>query len=143
VTPLVIDASVAVKWVVQESGTPEALALRRRRLAAPDLIMAECANILWKKVRLKQLTAKQADLAARLLARSDLELLPMRTLIDGALRHAVALDHPAYDFFYLDLARARGAKFVSADDSLVRKIRQRGSAELKSCVVSLAEAAAL
>ena len=47
---LVIDASVAVKWVVEENGTPEVLALRQRaRLIAPELLVAECANILWKK----------------------------------------------------------------------------------------------
>ena len=46
---LVIDASVAIKWVIEEAGTKEALALRRQALAAPDLLVAECANILWKK----------------------------------------------------------------------------------------------
>jgi len=52
VNTLVIDASVAVKWVVEENGTPEVLALRQRaRLIAPELLVAECANILWKKVR--------------------------------------------------------------------------------------------
>lgn len=49
---LVIDASIAVKWVVEEEGTIEALALRgAAKLIAPDLLIAECANILWKKVR--------------------------------------------------------------------------------------------
>jgi predicted nucleic acid-binding protein len=51
-TRLVIDASIAIKWVVQEEGTEDALALRTRaELIAPDLIIAECANILWKKVK--------------------------------------------------------------------------------------------
>lgn len=51
---LVIDASVAIKWVVDEPGTTEALALRRKaKLIAPDLLIAECANILWKKARRK------------------------------------------------------------------------------------------
>jgi len=45
--PLVIDASIAVKWVVGEDGSDEALALlRTARLSAPDLLAAECANIL-------------------------------------------------------------------------------------------------
>ena len=49
---LVIDASIAVKWVVEEDGTAEALVLRQKaKLTAPDLIIPECANILWKKVR--------------------------------------------------------------------------------------------
>jgi len=46
VTDYVIDASVAIKWVVSEPGTQEALALRQHRLIAPDLLIAECANIL-------------------------------------------------------------------------------------------------
>jgi predicted nucleic acid-binding protein len=51
VTPFVIDASVAIKWLVDEPGTAAALSLRRHRLLAPDLLIAECANVLWKKVR--------------------------------------------------------------------------------------------
>lgn len=43
---LVIDASIAIKWVIEEEGTNEALALRNQALAAPDLLIAECANIL-------------------------------------------------------------------------------------------------
>ena len=43
----VIDASIAVKWVVEEEGTQEALILRQRaKLLAPELLVAECANIL-------------------------------------------------------------------------------------------------
>ena len=43
----VIDASIAVKWVVEEDDTAEALALRRTsKLIAPQLLVAECANIL-------------------------------------------------------------------------------------------------
>ena len=39
---LVIDASIAVKWVVEEEGTEEALILRRRaKLVAPELLTAE------------------------------------------------------------------------------------------------------
>jgi hypothetical protein len=36
VSDLVIDASVAVKWVIEEEGRKEALALRGLALAAPD-----------------------------------------------------------------------------------------------------------
>jgi len=51
VSPLCIDASIAIKWVIEETGTQEALALREcARLIAPDLLIPECANILWKKV---------------------------------------------------------------------------------------------
>ena len=58
---LVIDASIAVKWVVEEDGTPEALAIRQKaRLIAPDLLIAEYANILWKKVKRRELVKQEA-----------------------------------------------------------------------------------
>jgi predicted nucleic acid-binding protein len=120
----VIDASVAIKWVVQESGTAEALLVRRSRLSAPDLLIAECANILWKKVQRNELTDAEAILAARLLRRSDERLEPMRPLLEPALRIAVALDHPAYDCMYLAAAETLSCQLVTADERLWRKCQE-------------------
>ena len=79
---LVIDASIAIKWVVEEDGTDLALALRQKaRLMAPDLIVAECANILWKKVQRKELSKDEALIAARLLQSAEMELVPSRALM--------------------------------------------------------------
>ena len=90
----VIDASIAIKWVVEEEGTPQALVLRKRgRLKAPDLLVAECANILWKKVQRGELAVEEADLAAQLLERSDIELVPMRGMLQMAMRIAIASFH--------------------------------------------------
>jgi predicted nucleic acid-binding protein len=121
VSNLVIDASVAIKWVIEEPGTPDALALRRHRLFAPDLLVAECANILWKKVRRNELRQEEALLAARLLERADVELAPMRSLLEPATSLAIALDHPAYDCTYLALAEALGCDLATADRRLAAK----------------------
>jgi predicted nucleic acid-binding protein len=115
---LVIDASVAIKWVIDEPGTKEALSLLRHRLYAPDLLVAECANILWKKVQRNELTPQEAELAARLLQRADVELAPMRALLEPATRLAIALDHPAYDCIYLALAENMACDLVTADQRL-------------------------
>lgn len=117
----VIDASVAIKWVVDEAETRRALRLRRAQLFAPDLLAIECSNILWKKVRRRELSEAEAILAARLLARADIHLEPMRPLLEGATRLALKLDHPAYDCAYLALAERLGCSLVTADDRLVRK----------------------
>ncbi len=93
---LVIDASVAIKWVIEEEGTAEALTLRRQHLIAPDLIIPECANILWKKVRRDELSAEEASLAGRLLANADIDLA---------------------------LAEQSNLKFVTADSRLIAKGR--------------------
>jgi predicted nucleic acid-binding protein len=142
-TDFVIHASVAIKWIVQEQRTSEALALRKRKLCAPDLIVAECANILWKKVRLKELTAGEASAAAQLLARADVELLPMREHFQTATDLAIELDHPAYDCVYLAVALAKGCAFVTADDRLLRRVRQGARSELADALISMSDAAAL
>ena len=138
---LVIDASVAVKWVVEEEGTKEALALRDRALAAPDLLIAECANILWKKVRRNELSEQESVFAAGLLAHVDIELMAMRPYLEAAVRIAVALDHPAYDCIYIALAEAEGLRFVTADMSLLRKVRRQASERYADRVVGLADTA--
>ena len=140
-TRLVIDASVAIKWVVQETGTEHALALKRdHRMAAPDLLAAECANILWKKAARDELTADQAVFAARLLERADIELVPMRSLLESATRLAIDLDHPAYDCIYLALALLDGAPFVTADSRLLGKIDADRSGRFAGVALHLADA---
>ncbi len=136
----VIDASIALKWVIEEDGTAEALALRRHdRLMAPELLVAECANVLWRKFARKELSKTEALLAARLLEGAEIELLPTRSLLEAATRIAIDLDHPAYDCLYLVLAIEKGCRFVTADERFVRKI---GQGRHRSRVISLIDAAA-
>jgi predicted nucleic acid-binding protein len=141
VSALVIDASVAVKWVIEEEGTTEALALRDRALAAPDLLIAECANVLWKKVCRNELSEREALFAAGLLARADIELMAMRPYLEAAVRIAVALYHPADYCIYIALAEAEGLRFVTADMSLLRKIGRQASERYADRVVGLADTA--
>ena len=137
---LVIDASIAIKWVVEEDGTDLSLALRQKaRLMAPDLIVAECANILWKKAQRKELRKDEALIAARLLQSAEIELIPCRALLESATRLAIELDHPAYDCLYLALAVENGCRFVTADERLVNKIRRDKKSPLHNRIVGLAE----
>ncbi len=137
---LVIDASIAIKWVVEEDGTDWSLALRQKaRLMAPDLIVAECANILWKKAQRKELRKDEALIAARLLQNAEIELIPCRALLESATRLAIELDHPAYDCLYLALAVENGCRFITADERLVNKIRRDKKSLFYDCIVGLAE----
>lgn len=136
-TRLVIDASIAIKWVVQEEGSEAALALRTRaELIAPDLMIAECANILWKKVERNEVSKSEALIAARLLQRADVDILSTRNLLEPATRLAIELEHPAYDCIYLALAIEMDCRFGTADKAFVRKI---SSAPLADRVVALAD----
>jgi len=140
VIPLVIDASIAVKWVIEEEGTPHALALRRRvKLIAPELLVAECANILWKKVGRNELSKEEAVLAAGLLQTAEIELLPTRLLLEPATRLAIELDHPAYDCIYLALAVANDCQFVTADRRFLRRLREGRRTPFRSSVIALSD----
>jgi len=138
VTGFVVDASVAIKWVIDEKDSREALALFRHRLYAPELLIAECANVLWKKARRSELTFNEASLCARLLQSADVELSPMRPLLESATRLALLLDHPAYDCIYLALAASLSCDLVTADVRLAAKALAFGG---KTRVLALADTA--
>lgn len=141
-TTLVLDASIAVKWVVEEDGTPEALTLRRRaKVIAPELLVAECANILWKKVQRDELSDDEALLAARLLQAAEIEFLPTRSLLEAATEIAIQLNHAAYDCLYLALAAERDCRFVTADESFVRKLSEGHRSRFRGRVIGLAQVA--
>jgi predicted nucleic acid-binding protein len=134
----VVDASIAVKWVVEERGTAAALALRGRgTLIAPELIVAECANILWKKTQRSEVSKEQALFAARLLQHADMELVPTRMLLASATEIAIDLHHPAYDAIYLALAVARECRLVTADDRLLRILGRGDRADLREIAIPL------
>jgi predicted nucleic acid-binding protein len=134
---LVIDASIAFKWVGEEDGTEAALR-KKAQLIAPDLLIAECANILWKKVHRNELSKSEALIAAHLLQRANVDILATRNLLETATGLAIELGHPAYDCIYLALAIQSDCRFGTADKAFVRKI---GPACLAGRVVALAEMA--
>ena len=110
---LVVDASVAVKWVVAEEGRAEAL--RRtagQELIAPEFVLIEVSNILWKKVRLRHLDREQAQRGLEFVAGAYERLLPTSQLIHQALFLALELDHPVYDCLYLACSDAENAKLI-------------------------------
>lgn len=134
----VIDSSVVIKWLVEEEGSAQALALAARGepLFSPALLLAECSNVLWKKVQRRELSPAVASQMLKLLTRAKVTFEPMRPLLTETLRLALALNHPAYDCFYLALAKRRALPFVTADDKLVRHLAANSEQGLKA--ISLA-----
>jgi predicted nucleic acid-binding protein len=135
---LAIDATVAVKWVVAEPGNERAIRLRQHSLIAPDLLFPECANVLWRKVRRREITDDEAVIAAQTLEQSDLVVVPTRGYMARAVAIAVELDHPAYDAIYLAVAEAFGLRLVTADDRLIRKTEQ-GAGRYRAMLLPLSD----
>ena len=124
---IVVDASVAVKWSVDETGREDALRLldAGRDLVAPDTIFAELTNVVRKKVRFGQATREQADRAIAGVAATLSRAVSAADLWPEALELSLTLNHSAYDCFYLATALGGGI-LVSADDKFSRKCRDTG-----------------
>jgi predicted nucleic acid-binding protein len=119
---LVLDASavlrlithdpIATGWVEQVGQAPLVL--------APELMLTEVANALWKLQRgaglagmdPQQLLADAADLVD--------QIEPDRHLQVEALALACHLNHPVYDCLYLAQARREAAFLLTADQRLQR-----------------------
>lgn len=131
---LVIDTGVAVAWFIAESeGGPSngdaAVALlsaaQRGRLTlhAPQLLLPEFGNVLWKLTRFRELPAAQAARNLALLRAVRLRYHPHQGLADAALTLANTLGCSVYDGTYLALAERLGANLVTTDERLVSRVQ--------------------
>jgi len=127
---IVVDASVALKWYVDEEHSEQALALlaSNERLIAPDLIVAELCNAAWRLVRRGELGREQLAIIARSVPDAFAALHSSASLAAGAAAIALELDHPVYDCFYMALSEANSAPLVSADRRLLTKAQGMSSA---------------
>lgn len=117
---LVVDASVAVKWVVEEEGRDLArqLLLTDVELLAPDFLAVETSSVLWKKVRRGEMSREQALAATSAVLLPIAELIATARVTRRAFELALSLDHPIYDCLYLATAELLDAKLVTSDARL-------------------------
>jgi predicted nucleic acid-binding protein len=112
---IVVDASIALKWVLTEPGSDAAIALREDELIAPDLWLAEAANGLWRHVRLGEITMPQALQFLQDLIDAPVASVPLESHLPLALQLAIDLRHPIYDCLYLAVALHYDTHVVTAD----------------------------
>ena len=123
---VVVDASLAMKWVVRGEGSAEAMALLHtwdredRGLAAPYLLPLEVTNALHRRVVQGELTVPgAAGLIERLSSR--IELHEPARVHRRALELASELGQGAvYDSHYLALAESLGCELWTADERFYR-----------------------
>jgi len=137
----VVDASVGLKWILQEpdSHLAEALVRIEPDLLVPDFWLNEATNVLWLQVRRKLFTPEEAREGLALL-RAQIE--PTSTahmrLHDLARDIGIAIDHSTYDTLYLAFAVAMGAgAVVVADGPFLRSMRTHPDPTLSAMMLSL------
>jgi len=119
---LVVDASVAIKWILPESDTERALRVQESfqndeiDLIAPFLVVSEVANVLWKRQRRGDLDAAAARRCFLQFLQDSPMLLDSAVVSNAALGLAVAHGRPFYDCLYLAWALEQRCDLLTADE---------------------------
>ena len=128
-----VDASVAAKWIFTEPNSSNARSLldRRYTLFAPDLMVLEVANVVWKKRMRSEISSVTEQLESINLLLNLVQLIESADLYREATNIAVKLEHPVYDCVYLACAYAINVPFITAD----RRLRKRAFEGLRDVEV--------
>ena len=128
---VVVDASLALKWVVAEPYSNEARSIltewrnRRRKLLAPALFLYEVANALAKRIQRHEFTLEQAKERLRFFVESGPLLQQISAIHPRALELMERFGLPtAYDAHYLALAEFQRCECWTADERLWNTVKK-------------------
>jgi predicted nucleic acid-binding protein len=121
---LVVDASVAAKWVLEEEGSDRAVALRdvADDLIAPALIVAAISNALRNRAMRNAVSARDGVRALRGAISLFARLIPPTELTSRSTELAMGLRHPIYDRCYF--AQSEDCALITADGRLIGAARR-------------------
>lgn len=123
---LVVDASVAAKWLLAEEGTDQAEALLEAckegeyTPLAPEILGSEVAAVLWKRTIRGLLKVDQAKFLYERFERIRPVLMPLGNLVKPALDVALRYRHSVYDGLYVALSHQMNCELLTADEELYR-----------------------
>ena len=123
----VIDASVVIKWFIEEVDSPAALSFkdahirRETLLLAPDLLLCEVTNVL---VLSNLFSTTEVQECLRNLFDLEIDLIsPSPDLMSSAIELASSRKITVYDAFYLAIAKEFDIKLITADKKLFSKAK--------------------
>ncbi len=125
---LVVDTSVAIKWMIREPGNEAARALfdLPDPLIAPDWLLIEAASTFWKKVKSSELLEIHAERHIEDLPAFFSRMYDSSELVAEALKLGFQLRHSVYDCLYLALAQRESCRLVTADLEFFGALKRRG-----------------
>ncbi len=125
-TQFVVDANVAIKWVLLEIHTDSALRLLNNdyTLLVPDFFFPEIGNILWKRIRRSEITLEEAQENLSELSQVNFQICPSLSVMPLALDIAVRVQQAVYDCVYLALAVTNQCQMVTADERFYNAVQR-------------------
>lgn len=133
-TRVVVDASIAAKWLLPRRDEPLAeeasLLLKSYRegevqVLVPDLFWAEIGNVLWKAIRAHRCALSDAQTGLKFLNDLRIPTVPSHPTLDRAISIAAAFDRTVYDSLYVAVAILSKSEFITADEKLVNALGAR------------------
>jgi predicted nucleic acid-binding protein len=126
---LILDASIALKWVLAEPDSAAALEVRNQLLSgreaflAPDHFAFEVGYALTKAERRRAIQVGEAEELASKVFASMPELYPAVDLIFRAIQISSAFRIGLYDCLYLALAEQESVPVLTGDLKLAKAAR--------------------
>ena len=124
----IIDASVVIKWFIEEEDSIKAILLKNEHiqgktiLIAPDLLIYEVANVLMIS---KIFTPSEIKKCLQDLYELEIDLItPSIDIILTATELAIDKGISIYDASYIALAKELDAKFITADEKLATALNE-------------------
>lgn len=127
----VLDASVALKWVLTEADSAKALDLRDQfrknvhELLAPDIFLSEVAHSLTRAERKGILKQGEAAVLLADVLSTPPDFHPVRPLVPRAVDVSSQMRIGYYDCLYVALAEREYCRMVAADDKLIKNLQPR------------------
>ena len=121
----VVDTSALIRLYVPDGPLPDGFEEFMRgverginRAIAPELLVAEVANVINRKQQSRELTDGESDQLLSELLAVPIRLFPHRPIVSRAFEMAREQHLTVYDTLYLALAEEHGAVIFSADDQM-------------------------
>jgi len=124
----ILDASVVLKWFIEETDTVNANKIRmeffsgKRNIIVPDLLLYEVSNALRYH---PQFTTEEIIESIGTLFDMEIEIItPTRSLLEKAIEIAHSQEVTCYDAVYLALALELDEEFITADEKFLKKLSE-------------------
>jgi predicted nucleic acid-binding protein len=133
---LVLDTSVAVKFYLPEEGREEVLVLLaavgegEAKLLAPSTVQPELFNALWQQHRREKLSREEVGEHWGDFSVTSIDLYAPEDLMPSAAQIALETGIIIYDALFLALAEDAESVMVTADERLLKALRDTAYANL-------------
>ena len=125
---LVLDASAAIEVALDRGQARQFAQVLEEadEVLAPELLVPEVVNTVWKYHQFENLDLNTCDRALEFALGLVDVLVPCQELYREAFLLARTARRPAYDTFYLALARREDAAFLTTDSALKKEAERQG-----------------